>query len=85
MPPTREFSVKSHLREERMNVLDPSESSFLNNGQNQRFDGQPNIGEAVQQDSSLVFSNNAKTLIERAKLGKPMSDVYNARYLNEVM
>ena len=39
----------------------------------------------MQQDEAMTYSNEAKDIIERAKRGKPMTDVYDLKYLFEVV
>ena len=77
MAPTREIAIKSFLqsgKEREIHILDPSDSSFLTTNNQDKKKG-----------DQLIFSGNSRALIERAKLGKPMSDTYNARYLTEQM
>ena len=73
---------KDPNKKKTMQVLDPADSSFLV-GPNVKKGGDDD--DKMQVDNALVYSLESKDIIDRAIKKKPITDVYDLKYLKEVM
>ena len=77
MPPLQDCKVKDPKDPRNIKaakrVLKADESSFLI----QPNRGRPGQDANMQQEEAMVYSNEAKDIIERAKKGRPITDVYD--------
>ena len=73
---------KDPNKKKHMQVLDPADSSFLvgPNAKKGKDDD-----DKMQVDNALVYSLESKDIIDRAIKKKPITDVYDLKYLKEVM
>ena len=63
-------------------MLDPAESTFLIGQPKQK---KRNEDEKMQQDNLLTYTLGSKDIVERAIKKKPITDVYDLKYLMEVV